>query len=394
MSISTITASTVKVLHVYRTYFPDGSSGMPEAIRQISAGTKDLGVDSSVFTLSPRPHPQFLDQSEARVGRARSWGAPASCDLGGPDAFALFTQMTAEADVINYHFPWPFADVLNWATRPRAAKVMTWHSDIIRQKWLGRLYAPLMNRTIRRMHAIVATSPTYAATSPILTRADVKPRVRVIPLGIDEQTLPDAADTSIFERLGVSKDEPYFLFVGATRYYKGIHHLIEAAASVAAKVVIAGSGPELDELRDYAARHPAARVVFAGRVTDEEKVALLQSCRAFVLPSHLRSEAYGMVLVEASIYGKPMITCEIGSGTSYINADGETGLVVELRNPQALAGAMNNLLADRDAAERFGANARLRYEQLFTGRSMVAAYADLYKDLLAKKLARTHGCRS
>lgn len=375
----------MKVLHVYRTYFPDGASGMAESIRQICTGSRNAGVESSVFALSPRPHPRFLERRDARVGRARSWGAPASCDLGGPEAFALFKQMAAEVDVINYHFPWPYADILHWVVRPSAAAVMTWHSDIVRQKWLGRFYAPLMNRTIRAMRAIVATSPTYAATSPILTRADVKSRVRVIPLGIDEQTLPDAADTSIFERLGVSKDEPYFLFVGATRYYKGIHHLIEAAASVAAKVVIAGSGPELDELRDYAARHPAARVIFAGPVTDEEKVALLQSCRAFVLPSHVRSEAYGMVLVEASIYGRPMITCEIGSGTTYVNADGETGLVVEPRNPQALAGAMNHLLVDGDAATRFGANARLRYEQLFTGRSMGAAYADLYKDLLAKK---------
>jgi glycosyltransferase involved in cell wall biosynthesis len=379
----------MKVLHVYRTYFPDGASGMAESIRQICSGGRNAGVESSVFALSPGPHPRFLDHGDARVGRARSWGAPASCDLGGPEAVALFKQMAAGADVINYHFPWPYADVLHWVVRPRAAAVMTWHSDIIRQKWLGRFYAPLMNRTIRGMRAIVATSPTYAATSPILTRVDVKPRVRVIPLGIDEQTLPDAADTSIFERLGFSKDDPYFLFVGATRYYKGIHYLIEAASSVAAKVVIAGSGPELDELRDHAARHPAARIVFAGRVTDEEKVALLQSCLAFVLPSHLRSEAYGMVLVEASIYGKPMITCEIGSGTSYVNVGGDTGLVVEPRNPSALAKAMNLLLADRYVAERLGANARLRYERLFTGRAMGQAYADLYKELLSQEAEHT-----
>jgi rhamnosyl/mannosyltransferase len=375
----------MKVLHVYRTYFPDGASGMAESIRQICSGSKNAGVESSVLALSPRPHPRFLDQREARVGRARSWGAPASCDLGGPDAFALFKQMASEVDVINYHFPWPFADLLNWAARPRTAKVMTWHSDIVRQKWLGRLYTPLMNRTLREMGAIVATSPTYAGTSPILSRKDIKPRVRIIPLGIDEHTLPAVADAGIFERLQISKDEPYFLFLGATRYYKGIHYLIEAAADVAAKVVIAGSGPELGELREYAARHPAARVNLAGRVTDEEKVALLQSCLAFVLPSHVRSEAYGMVLVEASIYGRPMITCEIDSGTSYVNADGETGIVVEPRNPSALAKAMNLLLADRDAAEQFGAKARRRYEQLFTGRAMGEAYAGLYKELLARK---------
>jgi rhamnosyl/mannosyltransferase len=68
-----------------------------------------------------------------------------------------------------------------------------------------------------------------------------------------------------------------------------------------------------------------------------------------------------------------------------VNASGDTGLVVEPRNPSALAKAMHLLLADRHAAERFGANARRRYEQLFTGRAMGEAYADLYKELLAAK---------
>jgi len=183
-----------------------------------------------------------------------------------------------------------------------------------------------------------------------LSREDIKPRVRVIPLGIDEQALPSEPDLSIFSKLSLSPAEPYFLFIGATRYYKGLHFLIEAAADVPAKVVIAGAGPELDELRACAARLPTAQVFFAGRISDEEKVALLRHCRAFVLPSHVRSEVYGMVLVEASIYAKPMITCEIGSGTSYVNADGETGAVVEPRNSGALARAMNLLLADPQAA--------------------------------------------
>jgi glycosyltransferase involved in cell wall biosynthesis len=374
----------MRALHVYRTYFPDGASGMAESIRQICLSTKAAGVESSVFSLSPNPEPVLLDNVEARIGRAKSYAAPASCDLGGLDAFRLFGKMAGEADVINYHFPWPFADLLHLVVRPKAKTVMTWHSDIVRQKWLGRFYAPLMNRMISKMDALVATSPTYASTSPVLSQPRIAKRVHTIPLGIDEASLPAKADEEIFPRLNLSPDEPYFLFVGATRYYKGLHFLIEAAAEIPAKIVIAGAGPEISELKQYAKQFPTARIVFAGRVTDEEKVALLRHCRAFVLPSHVRSEAYGMVLVEASIYAKPMVTCEIGSGTSYVNLDGETGFVVEPANPKALAAALNCLLDNPSLALEMGRAARRRYEQLFTGYAMGDAYAKLYESLLER----------
>ncbi len=88
-------------------------------------------------------------------------------------------------------------------------------------------------------------------------------------------------------------------------------------------------------------------------------------------------------MVTASINENPMITCEIGSGTCYVNTNGETGLVVEPGNSADLARAMNLLLADRDASERFGVNARHRYEQLFTGRAMGEAYASFYRALIS-----------
>ncbi len=372
----------MQVLHVYRTYYPEATSGVAEAVRQLCLASRSAGVRSSIFALSPHPHPAWLERNEAKVGRSKSWWAPASCDLGGAASIKLFRQMSAEADLINYHAPWPFADVLHQWVRPTAPAVMTWHSDVVRQRWLGSLYAPLMNRTLREMRAIVATSPNYADSSRVLSRPDIKPRVQTIPLGVDEASLPDKPDEAVLDRLGLSPVEPYFLFVGATRYYKGLHFLIEAAAEVRARIVIAGAGPELPELRRQAARFPAAKVIFAGRVTDEEKLALLRGCRALVLPSHLRSEAYGVVLVEASICAKPMVTCEIGSGTSFVNVNGETGFVVEPENPAALAGALNKLLGDSAMAGSMGTAARRRYEQLFTARAMADAYADLYRQVL------------
>lgn len=371
----------MKVLHVYRTYYPDPPGGVYEAVRQICLATREFGVESTVFALSPEPRPREIVRPEGRVLRARSWWAPASCDLGGPEAFRLFAELSRQADVVQYHFPWPFADLLHLAVRPKAKTVMTYHSDIVRQKWLGRVYGPLMRRTLASMSAVVATSPTYARTSPVLIQANVRDKVHVVPLGIVESSYDTGGDAGVFRRLGLREDETYFLFIGVLRYYKGIHTLIQAAKQVNARIVIAGSGPYDESLKRLNQQLGNSNVIFAGQVSDAEKVALIKQCRALVLPSHLRSEAYGMVLVEAAMFGRPMVSCEIGSGTSYVNAHEETGLVVPPENPGAMAQALNTLLADTGLAERYGQGARARYDKLFSGPALGQAYTDLYRSL-------------
>ncbi|WP_339379984.1 glycosyltransferase [Aromatoleum evansii] len=289
--------------------------------------------------------------------------------------------MAKAADVIHYHFPWPFADVMHLSQGRATPSVLTYHSDVVRQRFLGALYRPLMMRMLRSMSAVVATSPAYARTSETLSAPDVQKLVRVIPLGIDQQSYPSDGDERVLHRLNIARDEPYFLFIGVLRYYKGLHFLLEAALRVGAKVVIAGSGPEDEALRVLMKALGVRNVVLAGQVSVEEKVALLRQSRALVLSSHLRSEAFGMVLVEAAMLGVPMISCEIGTGTTFVNANGETGLVVEPAKPAALADAMNRLLADEALVVRMGLAARERYERLFSGDALGREYAALYREV-------------
>jgi rhamnosyl/mannosyltransferase len=371
----------LNVLHVYRTYFPDPPGGLQEAIRQICLAGRQCGIESTVFTLSPHPAPAELKRPEAQVVRCRSWAAPASCDLGGPAAFGRFRELANDADVVHYHFPWPFADVLHMVGKHSTPSVLTYHSDVVRQRVLGTLYRPLMMRMLRSMSAVVATSPTYARTSEVLTDPGVRNLVRAIPLGIDADSYPREGDESVFTKRGIAPDEPFFLFIGVLRYYKGLHYLVQAAAKVGAKIVIAGSGPEGEPLRELVVTLGTRNVIFAGQVSVEEKVALLRRCCALVLPSHLRSEAFGMVLVEAAMYGKPMISCEIGTGSSFVNKDEETGFVVAPESPNALADAMNRLLADEALAERMGLAARARYERLFSREALGREYAALYREV-------------
>lgn len=373
----------MKALHVYRTYFPDPQGGMQEAIRQACLSTQQQGIKNTVYTLSPNPEPHEVRRPEARVVRAKSWWAPASCDFGAMAALSLFKREVEKADVLHYWFPWPYADLLDLTAKISMPSVLTYVSDVVRQRWLGKAYSPLMWRTLRNMKAIVANCPAYAETSPVLKHPAIRNKVRVIPLGIVESSYPAVGDPKILQRLGLDDGEPFVLFVGVLRYYKGLHTLLEAAESIRAKIVIAGTGPEGDSLRQRAAMAGLRNVVFAGQVSDEEKVALLQACSALVLPSHLRSEAYGMVLVEASIFGKPMVTCEIGTGTSYVNKHEESGLVIPPEVPGALAEAINLLLNDQQLAGRLGQGARCRYERLFSGPAMGRAYADLFREVAA-----------
>lgn len=376
----------MRILHIYRTYYPDSQGGIQEAIRQICLTTRTYGAQSRIFTLSPSPSPESISYTEGGVIRSRSWMAPASCDLGGPSSFASFQKLIAWAEVIHYHFPWPFLDILQLSNFSKKPCVLTYHSDIVKQKILKRFYAPLMHRTLSEMSAVIATSPNYLESSPVLRKYLHKGKVRVIPLGISRpqsnMLTSSKSDIEYLDRIGVESGE-YILFLGVLRYYKGVHSLISAAQSVEGNIVIAGDGPEANALKELTKHYHLKNIIFLGEVTETEKHLLLRNCTALVLPSHLRSEAFGMVLIEASMHAKAMICCEVGSGTSYVNIHGLTGLVVPPENPAALSEACNKLLNNAPLATQMGQAALKRYEDLFSENALGKAHIDLYSQLLA-----------
>lgn len=368
----------IKVLHFFKTYYPESMGGIEQVIFQLAEGCAADGVESEVLYLSRRgaarsepigrhlTHRSKLDFHVASTGFSLS-------------AIRDFKALAAQADIIHYHFPWPFMDLVHFAAGIRKPTVVSYHSDIVKQKVLLRLYQPLMNTFLRRVDRIVASSPNYAATSPVLSRFSRK--VSIIPYGLDESTYP----TPSAERLAhwaQTVGEKFFLFVGALRYYKGLNYLLEAAKATGYPVVILGGGHLEFELRAQAEQLQVQNVHFLGSLPDADKAALLTLCHAFVFPSHLRSESFGISLLEGAMYAKPMISCDIGSGMSFINIAGETGLEVAPRDPLALAQAMATLWNDPALTARLGAGARKRYEQTFTSRTMASAYSALYRELL------------
>lgn len=367
----------MRVLHFFKTYLPETVGGIEQVIYQLCESTRPFGVDSEVLTLGNESGELVVGGH--RVHRVKLHLHPASTGISF-SALGRLKTLARQADLIHYHFPWPFMDVLHFAAGIDKPFVVSYHSDIVRQKHLLRLYRPLMHRFLSRADRIVAASPNYLASSEVLQR--FRDKTQVIPYGLDPAAYPQPSSERL-EHWRRQLGERFFLFVGVLRYYKGLHVLLEAMAGTDYQLVIAGAGPMDAELRQQAMSLGLSNVHFVGRIDDEDKSALLQLCSAFVFPSHLRSEAFGISLLEAAMYGKPLISCEIGSGTSYINLHDETGLVIAPEDPLALREAMGHLWYNPERAREMGARAAERYQALFSAERMGQQMAVLYQELLS-----------
>ena len=368
----------MRVLHFFKTYLPDTTGGIEQVIYQLCEGGRAHGVQGAVLALSATPQPERVQVAGHEVRRARQDLFIASTGFSR-EAFGMFSEMAAEADVVHFHFPWPVMDVVHFVTRHRRPTVVSYHSDIVKQRTLLTLYRPLMKRFLSSVNRILVASPNYQRSSPVLQQYASK--VEVIPYGLDRAAYPPCSPAKLEywrQRVGPK----FFLFVGVLRYYKGLGSLLDALHGTEFPLVIIGSGPQEAELRAQAERLQLRQVQFLGRLDDEDKACLLQLCHAMVFPSHLRSEAFGISLLEASLYGKPMISCEIGTGTTFVNLHETTGLAVPPANPPALREAMTRLWGSHEDASQFGANAATRFEQLFTAERMCAETARVYREVI------------
>lgn len=373
--------TSLRILHVFKTYYPDTVGGIEQVIAQLGCALGDRGHENRIFTLSPHPHPPVLHRPEGQVHRSQRTIDVASVSLS-LRALLEFREHAKWADVIHYQYPWPFADVLHFLWGRGKPTVVSYQSDIVKQKWGLKLYVPVRERFLRSVGAVVATSPGYRSSSDVLSR--LKRKVPVIPNGLEESGYPQPTP-ELLERWRARLGRDFFLFVGVLRYYKGLHTLVEAARGFSGKVVIAGEGPEGESIRAQTAAAGLTNVEILGHVSEEDKICLLHLCRALVFPSHVRTEAFGMSLVEASMCGKPMVTCEIATGTTFVNLHGVTGFVVPPEDPEQLRGAMQRLLDDPAEAGRLGAAARRRFKELFTAEHMAQSYEGLYRELAAAR---------
>jgi glycosyltransferase involved in cell wall biosynthesis len=292
----------------------------------------------------------------------------------------------SRAEIVHLHLPNPGAVLAYLASGHRGPLVITYHSDTVRQKVLGALFDPLLQAALRRAVAIVATSPDYLRTSGSL--APHHDRCHVIPYGIALERF-EQCDPSAVAALRRQYGDRLILSVGRLVYYKGFEYLIRAMREVRGKLVIIGAGPLEPKLRAMTADlRLQDKVVFAGEIQNENVIPYYHASDIFALASIARSEAFGIVQIEAMAAGIPVVNTQLDSGVPFVSLHGETGLTVPPGNPEALAAALNRLLDDAALRRSLGERARVRARNEFSIETMTARMLALYDTVTQGTLRR------
>ena len=277
------------------------------------------------------------------------------------------------ADIVHLHHPNPAAALALLVSGNSTPLVITYHSDIVAQRWLRHLAHPILRRVFERAEAILTTSEAYLRTSRFLE--PYRHKCHVVPLAIDLDTLLEPGPiVPRVERNG----RPIILGVGRQVYYKGFEHAIRAMTEVDGLLMLVGDGPLRKRLEQIA--HDAGvsgRVEFLGSVADVRPY--FRAASVFVLPSVARSEAFGIVQLEAMAHGVPVVNTDLDTGVPSVSLDGLTGFTVPPKNPRALAEAINRLLGDEQLRARMGEAGRRRVHEEFNVSQMVEKTRGVYR---------------
>ena len=363
----------MKILHVYKDFDPPVRGGIERHV-SLMCRFQRAWADVEALVCSRSLWSRVTTRAGTRVVEAGEWGRLQSAPLSPTFPWRM---RQPRADVVVVHVPNPTAEVGWLLARPRGALVVRYHSDVVRQALAMRVYGPVQMHFLRQAAMILPTSEPYLESSPMLQ--PLREKCRVVPLGI----VPEDFEQPAPERVAALRAAhgEFVFFCGMPRYYKGLEHLVAAAGSIRAKIIIAGDGPERTRLMALAA-DSGTQVAFPGNLPDADLVAHLHACAVVAFPSVARSEAFGVSIMEAHACGKPVVATRLGTGVEFINEDGLTGLNVRPGDAQALAAALNELLDDAPRRGAMGAYAQARIRRTFHAEAVARAEYELYLEAL------------
>ena len=350
-----------------------------------------------VFNLVANDH--LTTDSHERNGygtvRVASFGSLASVALApSMPAVARRLHQQHQFDVVHLHFPDPLGHLTAMTLPGRVRRVISWHSDIVKQKWALAPYWPFLEAFVRDADALIGATPQHFSTSLQIPPGKQLQVREVIPYGFDPAALApsDESQRKRDQILGEHRGRPVIFAVGRHVYYKGFDVLIRAMQGIDADLLIGGRGPLTASLKrladDLGISH---KVKFVGFIPDPLLVAYYEACDVFCMPSVERAEQFGLVQLEAMHCSKPVVTTRLGTGVEYVTLDGETGLLVPPKDSEALARALNVLLADNALRTRMGTAGRRRVQEVFSVAQMVSKTVDVYYRVLAAASTATAG---
>jgi glycosyltransferase involved in cell wall biosynthesis len=317
------------------------------------------------------------------ITRAASFGRLLSTSVAPIFVYELW-KIRKTYDIIHVQMPDPLSCLALLIVRPNVPIVLHWQSDVVKQRWALKLYSLFQSALLKRANHIIATSQAYADASPSLLKN--KDKTSIIPIGIPDRKAAELNRTFEYEKIINGKKLVFSL--GRMTYYKGFHNLIKAAKYLDEDcvVVLGGEGELLNNYRRLIKEQGLTdKVHLIGEIPDDVAQWFFEKCDVFCLPSTFRSEAFGVVIVEAMVASRPVVATTIeGSGVPWVNQDGETGYNVPINSPQLIANAINKLLLDSNLRMQMGEAARQRYLFHFSSHKMVDSIVELYTSLLDK----------
>lgn len=360
----------LKVLEVNKAYYPH-IGGIETLVKQYSEELGEFGAD--VRTLVCRDDKGGTVKEVVNgvpVIRAGSFGTYFSCPLS-LHFIREFRRMAKKADVVHINVPFPLADAALLLSGFKGRVVVSWHSDIVKQKKLLMFYKPFLKYLLNRADAIMIATIGHLNGSDFLP--EYREKCRILPYGITVEDYLNIDRKPILTEKLTDKNSVKVFFTGRLVYYKGVDVLLKAFAKVKnCELFIAGTGELENSLKTCAESCGLAeKVHFLGFLSDEELRQAYADCDIFVLPSVAKSEAFGIVQLEAMVYGKPVINTNLPSGVPHVSLDGETGLTVPPSDVKALAKAINRLAEDKELREELGRNAAERVREKFSEKKII-----------------------
>jgi len=366
----------VRILHVYKNYHPilGGIENHIKLVCEEFAKLPGYQVQVVVANGNLQTKREIINGVEVmKCGRLFELAST-------PVSLSMYWHLKSlKPDIVHFHFPYPPGELFGWLNyRNFSTKfVLTYHGDVVRQSGVMRLYDSIFKRLLKRVDTVIASNPNNLRSSEILREIHPK-KIKIVPYGIRLQELQRPQEDEV-DFIRATYGNRIVLFVGKLRYYKGLPYLIQSAQKVEAKFLIIGAGPLRQPLETLVKEQNLQdRVIFLGEVDNQSLVNYLHSSDVFVLPSIYRSEAFGISLLEAMACGLPVITTELGTGTSYVNLHNKTGFVVPPADSKALAKALNFLLDNPGIRRSMGEAGFQRVSQEFTHTRMLESLEEIY----------------
>jgi glycosyltransferase involved in cell wall biosynthesis len=372
----------MKILQLGKFYPPD-TGGMETALYNITEELNQRGIQCDVLCANKEKKYRNDSLNGYKVIRTSNYGIVASTSIS-PQMIRELKKVITNYDILHIHHPNPMANLALFMANPKKQKIVVhWHSDIIKQQLELRFYKPLLVWMLKKANVIIGTSQKYINES--LQLKDFKNKCVPIPIGIKKNDI--GVDENKFEEIKVRfKNKKIIFSLGRFIYYKGFEYLIESAEYLPDNyVILLGGDGELKEKYENLIKRKklSDKVFLTGKIPQKEIGSYYKACDLFCLPSIAKSEAYGIVMIEAMSFGKPVVATKIkGSGTDWVNQDGITGLNVNPEDAEQLAKAFQTILENPAMYQKFSENAHHRYLNEFTIETEIEKLIKVYRTII------------